>query len=159
LFERQAKGTELTSLGEIALPAFSLAFDHLGEAVNTLRSSATPNQFRIVALPSVAQLWVSPRLPALRAAVPELNVSVTAMEQPPNLMREPFDLSIFCRTDTADADTLTICQDEIFPVCLPAYGLCCTILVRDSSCESSVVAEVHEQTDPADLQDQTLASL
>jgi hypothetical protein len=38
-------------------------------------------------------------------------------------------------------------------------GLCCTNRVRDSSCESSVVAGMHEQTYTPNLQDQELASL
>ena len=38
-------------------------------------------------------------------------------------------------------------------------GLCCANLVRDSSRESSMVAQVHEQTHIPDLQDQELASL
>ena len=38
-------------------------------------------------------------------------------------------------------------------------GLCCTNPERDSSCESSVVAGMHEQTDTTDLQDQELANL
>ena len=38
-------------------------------------------------------------------------------------------------------------------------GLCCTYRVRDSSCESSVVAGRHEQTHPPRLQDQELARL
>jgi len=33
------------------------------------------------------------------------------------------------------------------------HGLCCTNPVRDSSCESSVVAGGHEQTHPSSLQD------
>ena len=37
--------------------------------------------------------------------------------------------------------------------------LCCTNPVRDSSRESRVVAELHEQTDTTDLQDQELAGL
>jgi len=37
--------------------------------------------------------------------------------------------------------------------------LCCTNPVRDSSCESSVVAGMHEQTDTPNLQDQELAGL
>ena len=40
-----------------------------------------------------------------------------------------------------------------------AKGLCCTNPVRDSSCESSVVAGMHEQTDTPNLQDQELAGL
>ena len=38
-------------------------------------------------------------------------------------------------------------------------GLCCTNPVRDSSCESSVVAGRYEQTDTPRLQDQELAGL
>ena len=37
--------------------------------------------------------------------------------------------------------------------------LCCTNPVRDSSCESSVVAGRHEQTHPPRLQDQELVGL
>jgi uncharacterized metal-binding protein len=40
-----------------------------------------------------------------------------------------------------------------------AIRLCCTNRVRDSSCESSVIAEKHEQTHTTDLQDPELASL
>jgi hypothetical protein len=39
------------------------------------------------------------------------------------------------------------------------WRLCCTNHVRDSSCESSVIAGLHEQTALPDLQDQELASL
>ena len=35
--------------------------------------------------------------------------------------------------------------------------LCCTNPVRDSSCESSVIAGVYEQTEHTDLQDAELA--
>jgi hypothetical protein len=38
-------------------------------------------------------------------------------------------------------------------------GLCCTNPMRDSSCESSVVAGANEQTHTPDLQDQELARL
>ena len=36
-------------------------------------------------------------------------------------------------------------------------GLCCTNPVRDSCCESSVIAGGHEQTEHTDLQDAELA--
>jgi len=40
-----------------------------------------------------------------------------------------------------------------------AMGLCCTNPMRDSSCESSVVAGLHEQTHISRLQDQELARI
>ena len=52
-------------------------------------------QVSIAALPSVAQLWLAPKLPGLRAAFPAAQPSVHALEMPPNFRREPFDLAIF----------------------------------------------------------------
>jgi hypothetical protein len=40
-----------------------------------------------------------------------------------------------------------------------AGWLCCTNRLRDSCCESSVVADPHEQTDITDLQDHELDCL
>ncbi len=119
LFKRQAHGISLTPLGAAVLPVFVNAFDGLGAAVQTLRSQATPRQVRIAALPSVAQLWLSPRLPGIRSEHENLEISVVATEFPPNLKRELFDLSIFFETLPGDDDNLEICRDLIFPVCTP----------------------------------------
>ena len=90
-----------------------------------LRTRADPSQVRIAALPSVAQLWLSPRLPAIRSATRDITVSITAMETPPNLKREPFDLSVFFEDLPGDPAALELCRDAVFPVCSPeiAAGL------------------------------------
>lgn len=119
LFERRAQGVELSALGASALADFSAAFDQLGAASQRLRARAAPKEVRVAALPSVAQLWLSPRLPALRASSPDLTVSVTAMERPPNLAREPFDLSLFFEPAHGAAETLFVAKDVIFPVAAP----------------------------------------
>lgn len=118
LFERQAKGVQLTALGARCLPALSEAFDSLGIAVQTLRAEAAPQFVQIAALPAVAQLWLSPRLPGLRAAFPGLSVSITAMERPPNLKRAPYDMTLFY----TEAGGTAIAEDEIFPVCAPSVA-------------------------------------
>jgi LysR family glycine cleavage system transcriptional activator len=61
LFDRYPHGVKLTRLGYKELPSFVKAFDGLGEAVQTLRSYAAPEQLSIAALPSVAQLLLSSR--------------------------------------------------------------------------------------------------
>jgi len=114
LFDRGARGVSLTSVGARALPEFTQAFDMIGQAVQTLRAEAAPQQVHIATLPAIAQLWLSPRLPALRAAAPEISISITAMETPPNLKRAPYDLSLFY----GETGTL-IAPDVIFPVCSP----------------------------------------
>jgi len=115
LFTRTPRGVRLTALGLQALPAFTTAFDALGAAVNDLRAAAAPRIVHIATLPAIAQLWLSPRLPALRAAAPDITISITALEQPPNLKRSPYDLSLFFH----DAPQGRLAPDTIFPVCAP----------------------------------------
>ena len=120
LFVRHAKGVRLTPLGVRALPGFTEAFDRLGLAVQALRAEAAPRTIHVVTLPSIAQLWLSPRLPAIRAAAPEITISITATEAPPDLKRTPFDLSLFYRPA---GEGRVVAEDEIFPVCAPALAL------------------------------------
>ncbi len=122
LFERLSQGVRLTALGAEVSADFSNAFDRLGSAVNRLRADAAPDQIRIAVLPSIAQLWLSPRLPQIRALVPQKTISITALDYPPNLLREPFDLSIFFVEGEANGHQIEICRDVIFPVCAPAMA-------------------------------------
>ena len=119
LFKRNAKGVSLTPLGSSVLKNFSAAFDSLGEAVQKLRTNAAPFEVRIAALPSIAQLWVSPRLPEIRSAMPEISVSVSALEQKPNLLRDPFDLAVFYEDSETESQAIRLMQDSIFLVCSP----------------------------------------
>ena len=119
LFYRNARGVVLTPLAEELLPGFTAAFDRLGLAVQALRTKASPGKIKVAALPSIAQLWLPPRLGRLRKVAPEISVSVVAMEAPPNLTREPFDLSLFYSASPLRADETVISKDRIFPVCAP----------------------------------------
>jgi DNA-binding transcriptional LysR family regulator len=119
LFERQSKGVRLTALGVAATEGFTEAFDALARAEAVLRSHAAPQVVHIATLPAIAQLWLSPRLPSLRAAAPEISVSITAMEAPPNLKRSTHDLSLF----PAESGGRLVARDELFPVCAPALAV------------------------------------
>ncbi|WP_293572786.1 LysR family transcriptional regulator [Phaeobacter sp.] len=125
LFIRNARGVVLTPLAQELLPGFTRAFDHLGAAVQDLRTKAAPEKIKLAALPAIAQLWLPPRLSQLRKAAPDLAISVVALDTPPNLAREPFDLTIFYSTDPLGPHRMDICRDRIFPVCAPevAQGL------------------------------------
>ena len=122
LFKRNAQGVELTPLGAGVLSDFRAAFDSLGAAVQKLRTSAAPFEISIAALPSIAQLWLSPCLPEIRAAMPEVSISVSALEQRPNLVREPFDLAIFYEDQGKSTNAIVAGQDTIFPVCSPTVA-------------------------------------
>ena len=120
LFERQAQGVRLTPLGERVAPAFIAAFDALGDAVRELRRNAAPRRVHIVTLPSLAQLWLAPRLPRLRAALSEVEVSVTALDEPPELKRTPFDICLYYAPPRPDA--INLGDELLLPVCAPALA-------------------------------------
>jgi LysR family glycine cleavage system transcriptional activator len=116
LFRRLPQGVALTEAARAALPRLSRGFEALGEGVEALRTGHGGRALTIAALPCLAQLWLSPRLAGLRAAFPELQVSVSAMEEPPDPRREPHDLTLFYASWDGDG------QDEILPVCAAALA-------------------------------------
>lgn len=122
LFERRSQGVALTALGESVADEFGAAFDALGSALHRLRAEAPQKTINIAALPSVAQLWLSPRLPLVRDAFPDHAVSITALEVPPNLRRGLFELSIFIGTPTGFKTEQILAADTITPVCSPAIA-------------------------------------
>jgi LysR family glycine cleavage system transcriptional activator len=123
LFVRHARGLHLTDPARSAMPDFTSAFDALGSAVQSLRVSAPHAQVSIAALPSIAQLWLAPKLPALRAALPKARPSLHALEEPPDFRREPFDLGLFFMREPAPGSrSFPLCDDRIFPLCTPAIA-------------------------------------
>jgi len=121
VFRRLAQGVALTDAAREALPRLTRGFDMLGQAVQALREAEPHRPLAIAALPCLAQLWLSPRLPALQQAFPELQISLAAMEEPPDPRREPYDLALFYR-ETAEAGALQLGDDALLPVCAPALA-------------------------------------
>jgi len=144
LFERRSQGVALTPLGEAVAADFRAAFDALGEAKRRLRAHAAQKNISIAALPAVAQLWLAPRMPGIRAALPECVISITAMETPPNLRREPFDLSLFLQAPTGGKAERVLAEDALFPVCAAELAarlrapedLSAATILRDSTWEA-----------------------
>jgi len=123
LFVRRPQGLHLTEPAKSAMGAFVAAFDALGSAVQDLRVAAPSPQIRIAALPSVAQLWLAPKLSALRTAFPEARPSVDAIEEPPDFRREPFDLGFFfLRESRKGCRSFALRGDVIFPACAPGIA-------------------------------------
>ncbi len=116
IFKRTAREVILTPLGHRVLPDLTNAFDAVGTASQTLRREAAPKTVHIATLPALAQLWLSPRLPELRKTDPDITISITALEEPPNLKRAPFDLCVFYAKGRQGE---AIAHDTLFPVCAP----------------------------------------
>lgn len=121
LFERHPKGVRLTPLGESVKEQFIEAFDAVEEAARTLRRLSAPQRVHIVTSPALAELWVGPRLPRLTEILAPIEISVTAVDEPPNLKRSPFDLCLFY-TERLGRGQRMLADEEVIPVCVPALA-------------------------------------
>jgi len=121
LFERSAKSVTLTALGEIIAAEFIEAFDAIEEAARHFRALAQPHRVHVATLPSIAALWIGPRLPKLTTMLAPIEISVTAVEVPPNLKRSPYDLCLFY-TDHLERGHRKLANEEVLPVCVPALA-------------------------------------
>ncbi|RXT19370.1 hypothetical protein B5U98_22195 [Bosea sp. Tri-39] len=121
LFRRLPQGVALTEAAQEARPRLSAAFDALALTVHELKASHAGRALAIAALPCIAQLWLSPRLPALQQAFPGLPISINAMEEPPTGRHDCFDLALFYLAEPP-ANALAFDEDSLFPVCAPALA-------------------------------------
>ena len=122
LFLRRAQGVALTPSGQQLLAPLTRAFDSLSEATTVLRSLAPKPVLNIATLPSIAQLWLQPRLADIRAHLSGASLSVYALETPPDMRRAPFDCSLFIRKPTGAPSETVLMDDSLLPVCAPAVA-------------------------------------
>ncbi|MEX0337629.1 MAG: LysR family transcriptional regulator [Arenibacterium sp.] len=141
LFTRRAQGIELTPAGEGVKAEFETAFDAIARATYALRNLSQAADIHIAALPSVAQLWLPPRLVAIRKAFPSNRFSVTALETPPSLRRDLFDLSVFFSGEPPGPDQIVLADDLMTPVCAPALA---ARIKDDSDVQNQTL--LHDQT-------------
>lgn len=122
LFERRAQGVRLTAAGQQLAPHFAQAFDAIGDAVRHMRDLTPNRSLQIAALPSVAQLWLHPRLAELRTMLGDISISVTALDRVPNLDRDFFDVALDLAPLTALPASVMLARDDLIPVCAPALA-------------------------------------
>ena len=126
LFHRFPHGVTATDAARDVLSQLSEGFDAIAAAAHRLHGIGASKQISIAALPCIAQIWLSPRLPRLRRAFPGLQISISALEDPPNFRRDLYDLAIFYLDEVpAGLQAVQSGGDTLFPVCAP--GLAATL--------------------------------
>ena len=74
LFRRHARGVELTQAGRTLLPVLTDAFRRMADGAARAAGRA---EIRVICPPATSIRWLLPRLPAFRAAHPEVRLSIT----------------------------------------------------------------------------------
>src|SRR3954451_14319842 len=120
LFRRLPRGLELTPAGRSALPELGAAFARLARAVEDMRGERLGGPLAVSVLPSLAHRWLLPRLPALAAAHPEIDLTVHAEARAVDLAREAVDLDIrYGKAHYPGLHARLLLTEEVFPVCAP----------------------------------------
>ncbi len=120
LFLRLPRGVELSADGEAYLP-------HVQNALNAMLRSTTdlfgaPRRKITIAAPhSAAQLWIAPRLVALAAALPNLQVSVATVHRPADYSAADADFEVrFGTGNWPGRRAVRLFEEVLTPVAAPS---------------------------------------
>lgn len=123
LFVRSHRRVELTPAGLVLARALTGAFDQVAEALDHIRRPAQANTVSVGATLAFAHFWLLPRLPAFRAAHPEVQLRLISQDSGFDLRRDGVDLLVYYgRPPFDDARLLAARGDRVFPVCAPALA-------------------------------------
>lgn len=120
LFERGARGLELTPPGRALALQVDQAISDISRTLAGLRRAAEPRKLRITLLPSVASHWLMPRLPRFLEQHPDIEVQVIADARVLDLRAEGIDLAIRFGHGRYRGHVATMLMgDRVLPVCAP----------------------------------------
>ncbi|MDY0885592.1 LysR substrate-binding domain-containing protein [Dongia soli] len=121
LFHRNRRGLSLTAAGRDYRDAVTLGLENIARATEILRAGGDQT-IRIAANFGFAQQWLMPRFSRLRASYPALFFRLLTSDQDDELTLANSDLAIrFGTGDWPGWHSVQLFQEEVFPICSPAY--------------------------------------
>jgi len=119
VFTRGKLGLRLTAEGEALLPAAEDALARLTRVCESLRSVGQVLTLRMP--PTLAMRWFLPRLPSLRALLPDTDVRVTTYDAwEPRFGGADIDAAIvYGRGGWPDIEAVALMPERLTPVCTP----------------------------------------
>lgn len=122
LLVRQHHRLELTSAGRTLLRGLRRAFDGIELTVRAVQQKQDRNRLHINAPPTFAVRWLLPRLGRLRAAHPELEISLTSQLRDNLVEMGQLDCAIrFGDGEWNQLDSTLIFPERHIAVCSPAW--------------------------------------
>ncbi len=123
LFYREKNTLILTPAGRDYLVDLTRSLDQLANATARVEQLRHLPYLTVNLFPSLAALWLLPRLSAYRLVEPNVDVRVMTTAEPVDFRTGTIDIAIryaFLATEGFRADVLF--EEEAFPVCSPAYA-------------------------------------
>jgi DNA-binding transcriptional LysR family regulator len=121
LFTRTPHGVVLTSVGETYAIDIGRILGELGGVTDGMRAWTGARQVTIACSLGIADLWIMPRLKALKAEFPDIELRLRVTDDIVHLRLDEFDLAIFYRAERPTGVALTVLgREEIVPVAAPS---------------------------------------
>jgi DNA-binding transcriptional LysR family regulator len=121
LLERSAHGVRLSAAGEQYLSRVSGALTAIGAATDDVKQGVA-NSLYVHASPSIATLWLMPRLPAFALANPDIALNLSAAHIHSDFALGPADLDIrYGVPRWPDLVVEPLFEERILPLASPAF--------------------------------------
>ncbi len=121
LLERSAHGVRLSAVGEQYLSRVSGALAALGAASDDIRQGVA-NSLYVHSSPSLASLWLMPRLPAFAQAYPDVALNLSAAHIHSDFALGPADLDIrYGVPRWPDVVVEPLFEEPVLPLASPAF--------------------------------------
>jgi DNA-binding transcriptional LysR family regulator len=121
LFERSAHGVRLSAAGEQYLSRVTGALEAIASATEDLRHGVS-NSLYVHCSPSLASLWLMPRLPSFAQAHPEISLNLSAAHTHSDFALGQTDLDIrYGVPQWKDLVVEPLFEERILPLASPAF--------------------------------------
>lgn len=122
LFKRGHRGVSLTADGLQLFNAVRDSLDGIGAAAAKIRSRHARQVLTVATDFGFAAYWLMPRLAALRALVPNLDVRIVTTQDPFDIRGEPVDIAIaFGAGQWPGCTAQALFPEIVVPVCSPGF--------------------------------------
>jgi putative choline sulfate-utilization transcription factor len=122
LFDRQHRGVTLTTAGAAFLHSVELGLTELTEGAAAARRRSGTQTLHIRTDFGFAGWWLMPRMDALNKLMPNVEVRMTTSQAELAPADRDFDLGIiFGTSDWPRCRTTKLFDEEVYPICSPAY--------------------------------------
>ncbi len=120
LLLRRHHHLELSATGRLLLQALKMSFDRIELTVRSIQEKTHLKRLRINVPPTFASRWLMPRLPSLRAAAPEVEVTLTTRRTDELVESGALDCAIrFGNGEWAGLDNQLLMNERHVAVCSP----------------------------------------
>lgn len=123
LFRRIGRGVVLTSAGQTLADNLRVNLLHIQKSVNQAKAAAEGKTLvSIATLPTFANLWLIPKIPAFFKINPEVELHISTRLEPFDFEEEPFDLAIHYGLEVWPNTRIThLFGESMTAVCAPEF--------------------------------------